>query len=146
LRLNREEDFRAGLDILAPFFEAWEYQLRDLSPLVDEVGTHYSAQFAWGNHTVTLTHLFGLDSVTYTVGAMSIEHEAYLDALTVRTGAAYPATDNDSIAGYHALLSDLETRMSPFFESPEREFMELAVMHGRRHGHRVSRTDGDSCS
>lgn len=132
MRLNRETDFCAGLDILVPFFEAWDYQLRVFPPVVDGEVTHYSAQFTWGNHTVTLIHLFGLGSVIYTVGAMSIEHEAYLDALTVRTGAAYPATADDPIAGYSALLSDLETRMTPFFESPEREFMELASMHGRR--------------
>jgi hypothetical protein len=130
MRLNREEDFLAGLEILRPFFEERDFELRKFEPYPDKEGVTYSAQFVWGNHTVTLTHMFSLGPVTYSVGRMSIEHTAYLDALGVRKDASFPAFADDSISGYSALLQDLETRLTPFFEEPDREFMELAAKHG----------------
>jgi len=132
VRQNREEDFRAGLEVLMPFFEARDFGLRVYPPFLAEEGTYFSAQFTWGNHAVTLVHLLDLGSVTYSIGAVSMEHEAYLDALRVKRGAAFPAADDDSVSGYAALLSDLETRMTPFFEEPDRDFVELAAVHGRQ--------------
>jgi len=132
VRLNREEDFLAGIEILEPFFAAQDFQLRVYPPFRDKEGTFYFAQFVQGNHAVTLEHLASLGPVTYSVGSMSIRHEDYLDALGVRIGAAFPAFASDSATGYSALLSDLESRMTPFFEAPDREFMEIAEVHGRR--------------
>jgi len=131
---NREDDFLAGLALLTPFFEEQGYELQVYPPYAAEEGTYYFARFFWGNHSVTLVHADGLERVTYTVGGMSIEHEAYLDALAVRMGSSFPADSgsDDPLAGYRGLLGDLETRITPFFEFPEREFMEFAATHGRR--------------
>lgn len=131
-RLYREQDFLAGLEVLKPFFEERDFELLIRPPFIDAEGTYYSAQFVWGNHAVTLVHLFGLGPVTYTVGGMSIEHLAYLEALGIRNAAAFPTADDDSLSGYNALLQDLENRLTPFFEEPDREFMELASTHGER--------------
>lgn len=131
---NSQDDFLAGLAVLTPFFEEQGYELQVYPPYVDDDGTYYFARYFWGNHSVTLVHADGLDRVTYTVGGMSMEHEAYLDALTVRLGSAFPAavSADDPLSGYRGLLGDLETRITPFFEFPEREFMEYAVTYGRR--------------
>ena len=132
MRRNREEDFRAGLEILEPFLAELDFALKVLPATRAAEGTCYSALFVWGNHAVTLTHLFGLDSVTYSVGMMSVEHTRYLDALGVREGAGFPVTADDPLAGYHALLGDLESRLMPFFEEPDREFMDIAAIWGQR--------------
>jgi hypothetical protein len=131
VRHNREEDFRAGLQALVPFFEEQDFTLKVRPPHLGDEGTYYSAQFTWGNHAVTLIHLFGLGAVTYSVGGMSIDHVAYLEALGAGEGAAFPVADDDPLSGYRALLSDLETRMKPFFEEPDREFMDIAASHGQ---------------
>jgi hypothetical protein len=130
--VNREEDFRAGIELLTPLFEQQDFALKLRDPFDAEDGTYYSAQFVWGNHAVTLVHHFGLSSVTYSVGAMLVEHEAYLVALGVRPDAGYPTQSDDPIAGYRGLLGDLEGRLRPYFEEPDREFMEIAEAHGRR--------------
>lgn len=129
---NREEDFVAGLDILTPFFEAEGFELVVHPPHTAEAGAFYSAQFVWSGRAVTLVHLFDLESVTYSIGQMMIEHSAYLDALGGRRDSSFPPSARESLAGYAALLSDLETRMTPFFEEPDRDFFEIAALHGER--------------
>jgi hypothetical protein len=128
---THEHDFLTGLQILAPYFEAQDFELRVYPPLAGQDGTIYFAQFVWGNHAVTLQHHRALGPVTYSVGAMSLTHEEYLAALGVAMGAAFPPDHAGGVAGYSALLSDLESRLSPFFEAPDREFTELASLHGR---------------
>lgn len=123
---NDEADFLAGLEVLRPFFEEYDFDLRAQPPRENDAGTAYSAQFVWGNHRVTLVHRAVLRSVTYTIGTTSLEHASYLEALGVRQDAAFPPKSDDPAAGYVALLSDLHSRMMPFFEEPDREFMELA--------------------
>lgn len=132
MRRNREEDFRAGLELLSPFFEAEGFDLVVYPPHEDDAGTFYSAQFTWSGRAVTLVHLFDLESVTYSIGQMMIEHSAYLDALGVKRDAAFPPSAEEPLAGYTALLSDLESRMTPFFVEPDRDFFEIAALHGKR--------------
>lgn len=133
MRRNSEDDFHAGLEALRPFFTDWDYELKIHPPHHAEDGVYHSAQFIWGSHAVTLIHHFGLGPVTYTVGAMTVEHTAYLEALGVRVDSAFPVSDDDDpVAGYHALLSDLESRLMPYFEEPDREFMEVAATYGHR--------------
>jgi hypothetical protein len=131
---SQEREFKAGLEILSPFFDARDFDLRIYPPVPDGGGTVYSAQFVWGNHSVTLIHRASLSDVAYSIGAMSIEHAAYLQALGVLMGATFPALTDDPLEDYRGLLADLEERVTPFFEEPDRDFMEIAEIHGHR-GH-----------
>lgn len=128
---HREEEFLAGLAILAPFFQANDFELKVLPSVAEEEGTRFSAQFSWGNHAVTLVQSASLGPVTYSIGGWSLEHTAYLEAMGVQRGATFPACragEGDSaLAGYSALLVDLERLIRPFFEEPDREFIELAT-------------------
>lgn len=130
---NSQDEFHAGLDVLAPYFEAEGFELVIHPPFTHDQETYYSAQFLWGGRAVTLVHRSGLESVVYSIGQMRLEHTAYLEALGVRPDSAYPpAHDADPVAGYAALLSDLESRLRPFIDEPDREFFEIAAMHGER--------------
>jgi hypothetical protein len=130
---TQEHDFMAGLDTLAPFFEARDFDLRIYPPALGNEGEIvYSAQFMWGNHAVTIVHRVGLSDVVYSIGAMWIEHAAYLEALGVLMAAAFPASTDDWREDYRGLLADLEARVTPFFEEPDRDFMEIAELHGHR--------------
>ncbi|PKQ30419.1 MAG: hypothetical protein CVT60_00125 [Actinobacteria bacterium HGW-Actinobacteria-10] len=130
---DSHEDFRAGLDILSPFFEAEGFELVVYPPFAQDESTYLSAQFVWSGRAVTLVHRSGLESVVYSIGQMLVEHTAYLEALGVRPDSAFPpAHDADPAAGYTALLSDLESRLRPFFDEPDREFFEIAAVHGER--------------
>lgn len=132
MRLNREEDFRSGIELLTPFFEEHDFELNVYPSSPGADGDYYSAQFVWSMRAVTIVHRFGLEAVTYSIGQWCLDHAAYLDALNVREGSAFPAQDEDPVAGYRALLSDFETRLRPFFEEPDREFIEIAMVQGTR--------------
>lgn len=129
---STEADFLAGLRVLTPFFEERDFALRIHPTHHDDEGEHFFARFAWGNHLVTIRHARSLEAVTYSIGSMSMEHDAYLEALAVTLGSAFSASIDDPIGAYQALLGDLETHITPFFECPDREFFELAMLHGRR--------------
>ena len=45
MRPNSEADFLAGIEILIPFFESQDFQLRVYPPFQAEEGTFYFAQF-----------------------------------------------------------------------------------------------------
>ncbi|MHB9003655.1 MAG: hypothetical protein ACYC6C_06265 [Coriobacteriia bacterium] len=130
---NLQDDFRAGLEILSPFFDAEGFELVVHPPFTDDSGTYYPAQYLWSGRAVTLVHRFGLESVVYSIGQMVVEHTAYLEALGVRPDSAFPpADDADPVAGYAALLGDIESRLRPFFDEPDREFFEIAMTYGER--------------
>lgn len=127
-----EADFHAGLELLTPFLEERDFELIVHPPLADDEQTFYSAQYVWSSRAITLIHLHGLASVTYSIGQWCLEHVPYLEALGVREDSAFPPAIDDPLAGYRALLNDFETRLAPFFDEPDREFIELAQMHGQR--------------
>lgn len=121
-----QERFVTGLEVLRPFLESLDYRLETVLD-AEEPGT-CRARFNDGRRSIFLTHDEGLRLVVYSIGRFSIEHTAYLDALGVRLGAAFPPLD--PAEGYSALLLDLQDLLVPFFEFPDRDFIEIAQLHG----------------
>lgn len=127
---DRQEVFEQGLALLVPFFEELDFVL--IAAPCDPDVASCRAQFSWGHHLVSLSHGTRLDQVIYTIGTASIEHGAYLRALGVEHDARFTGGAIEGVDAYEALLGDLQSRLMPYFESPDREFMELAEVHGFR--------------
>lgn len=125
-RYNKREDFEAGLAILGPFFDSLGYSRAIADAFRDKEGDFYSARFTLRPRSVEVHHLYSLGPVIYRIGDFYIEHTPYLEALGMATAAHYPCYDDDSRAGYSALLHDLRTLLSPFFTSSQAEFSQIA--------------------
>jgi hypothetical protein len=125
-RYNKREDFEAGLQIITPFFDSLGYSRTIAEPFWDKEGNFFSATFSKQPRSVEVHHLFSLGPVIYRIGGHFIEHTPYLEALGVASSAHYPSYDDDSRAGYPALLYDLRTLLSPFFTSSPEEFSRIA--------------------
>jgi hypothetical protein len=131
-RYNKRKDFEAGLEHISPFFNSLGYSRTIAKPFREKEGVFYSATFKSRPRLVELHHLYSLGPVIYRVGNYFIEHTPYLEALGVASSAHYPSYDDDSRAGYPALLHDLRTLLSPFFASSEEEFSQIASPFMRR--------------
>jgi len=125
-RYNKREDFEAGLGVLTPFFISVGYSRTIADAFRDKEGDFFSARFTLQPRSVEVHHLFSLGPVIYRIGDIHIEHTPYLDALGTASSAHYPSYDDDSRAGYPALLHDLRTLLSPFFTSSQEEFSRIA--------------------
>jgi hypothetical protein len=125
-RYNKREDFEAGLEVLGPFFDSLGYARTIADAFRDKEGDFYSASFTLLPRSVEVQHLYSLGPVIYRIGDFYIEHTPYLEALGMATSAHYPCYDDDSRAGYRALLHDLRTLLSPFFTSSQEEFSQIA--------------------
>ena len=125
-RYNKQEDFEFGLAQVAPFFESLGFSLSRGEPYIDKAGTSYSAHFSRSPHSVELNHLYSLGPVIYSIREFSVEHTAYIQALSVTGAAQFPCFADDSISGYPALLHDLENLLPPFFVGPEDDFVAIA--------------------
>ena len=125
-RYSKPEDFEAGLAIVIPFFESRGFSRTIAKPFEDKDGWLLSATFSRGQRSVELHHQYSLGPVRYRIGDLSIEHLAYLEALGLASKAHYPTYEDDSHAGYPAILHDLEKLLSPFFEGSEQDFIEIA--------------------
>ena len=125
-RYNKREDFEAGLEVLGPFFDSLGYSRTVADDFRDKEGDFYSAAFTLLPRSVEVHHLYSLGPVIYRIGDFHIEHTPYLEALGVGSSAKYPSYDDDSRAGYPALLHDLRTLASPFFTSSQEEFSRIA--------------------
>jgi len=127
-RYNKREDFEAGLQVLGPFFDSLGYACTVADGFRDKEGDFYSAAFTLLPRTVEVHHLYSLGPVIYRMGDFHIEHTPYLEALGLATSARYPSYDDDSRAGYRALLYDLGTLLSPFFTISQEEFLRIASL------------------
>jgi len=125
-RYNKREDFEAGLEQICPFFDSSGYSRTIAEPFRDKEGVFYSASFTLPPRSVEVHHLYSLGPVIYRIGEFFIEHTPYLEALGVASSAHYPSYDDDSRAGYAALLQDLRTLLAPFFTSSEETFSRVA--------------------
>jgi hypothetical protein len=136
-RYNKREDFDAGLEVLSPFFDSLGY-LRTISePFRDKEGDFFTATFSQQPRSVEVHHLYSLGPVIYRMGEYFIEHSPYLDALGVASSAHYPSFDDDSRAGYPALVHDLQSLLSPFFTGSPEEFSRVATPFMERQRQRV---------
>jgi hypothetical protein len=113
-RYNKPEDFEAGLRVITPFFVSLGYALEVAPPYYDR-GYLLAASFQLPPRTVEVHHQFSLGPVIYRMGDFFIEHTPYLEALGVASSAHYPTYEDNSQAGYPALLHDLQHLLSPFF-------------------------------
>ena len=84
-----------------------------------------SATFSKGTRSVELHHLYSLGPVRYRMGDYVIEHSPYLEALALAAQAHYPTYEDNSYAGYPALLHDLQQLLSAFFQGSEEEFIDI---------------------
>jgi hypothetical protein len=125
-RYNQREDFEAGLEVLRPFFDSLGYSLAIADAFRDKEGDFYSARFTLLPRSVEVHHLYSLGPVIYRIGDCYIEHTPYLEALGMAASAHYPCYDDDSRAGYAALLHDLRTSLSCFFTSSPEAFSQIA--------------------
>ena len=125
-RYNRKEDFELGLNQLVPFFESVGFSLFRGEPSIDREGTSYSARFVRSPRAVELNHLYSLGPVIYSIRKFSVEHTFYVQELGAIAAAQFPCFVDNSIAGYPALLHDLENLLSPFFTGPENDFIAIA--------------------
>jgi len=126
-RYSKPEDFEAGLAVVSPLFESKGYTLKMAEPIWDKEGCFCSATFSKDTRSVELRHLYSLGPVRYRIGGYALEHLPYLEALGVASNAEYPTFEDNSHAGYPALLHDLQNLLSPFFDGPEQDFIELAA-------------------
>ena len=125
-RYNKQQDFEDGLAQLASFFDSRGFSVSRAKPSREQEGTFYSARFIRPPRSVSITHLYSLGPVIYSISEFSVEHAFYTTALGVSSVAHYPSYEDDSVSGYPALLSDLETVVSPFFTGPEQDFIAIA--------------------
>ena len=125
-RYNKRQDFDVGLEVISPFFDSLGYSRAIAEPFWDKEGNFFSATFSQQPRSVEVHHLFSLGPVLYRIGGYFIEHTPYVEALGVASSAQYPSYDDDSSAGYPALLHDLRTLLSPFFTSSQEEFSRIA--------------------
>jgi len=125
-RYNKREDFEAGLEVLGPFFHSLGYSRTVAEPFRDKEGDCYSATFKLRPRSIEVHHLYSLGPVIYRIGDFHIAHTPYLEALGTASSAHNPSYDDDSRAGYPALLHDLRTLLSPFSTSSPEEFPRLS--------------------
>jgi hypothetical protein len=125
-RYSKPEDFDTGLAVLSPFFESRGFTLTRAKPFVDRDGYILKATFLRAPRAVEFEHQYSLGRVVYHMGDFSIEHTPYLEALGVALKARYPTYEDNSHAGYPALLHDLQNLLTPFFEGSERDFIDVA--------------------
>jgi hypothetical protein len=137
-RYNKREDFDAGLEVITPFFDSLGYSRTIAEPFRDKEGNFFSATFSQRPRSIEIHHLFSLGPVIYRIGEHFIEHSPYLEALGVASSAHYPSYDDDSRAGYPALLHDLRSLLSPFFTSSQEEFSRIASPFMERQCQRAS--------
>ena len=125
-KYSKPRDFDAGLAVLSPFFESRGFTLTRARPFHDRDGYILKATFLRAPRAVELEHQWSLGRVGYHIGDFSIEHPPYLEALGIASKACYPTYEDNSNAGYPALLEDLQTLVTPFFEGSDRDFIEIA--------------------
>jgi hypothetical protein len=128
-RYNKQQDFENGLAQLEPFFQSHGFSMFRSEPYRDNEGIYYSVRFSRSPRSVALTHLYSVGPVIYSIGESSVEHSFYTEALGVSCAAQFPSFGDDSTSGYPALLHDLKTVLSPFFTSPDADFIAIATRY-----------------
>lgn len=126
MRQDPESLLALGREILDPVLDPAGFRFVQGASGTGSGGTFTRGEYRRGDRRLELHVRRSLGLVRYHVGAASLGHEEYVDALAgPRAPRDYPGFSDDPMAGFQHLRADLESYGAMFLEGPDEDFLRL---------------------
>ncbi len=118
---------RAGCQILDPIMNRYGFPFVEGLSGQGSGGSFASGEYVRGDRRLELHFRHSLGLVTYHIGAFSLSHVAYMQALGKRGHHRYPGFSGDPLDGFRHLRHDLEHYCTDFLSGPGDAFRDCVA-------------------
>src|SRR5215475_6069535 len=120
---NPSEILSRGCTILDTVLTTHGFKLAVITSGKGSGGSYAVATFANGKRKLEIHYRYSLGLVTYHVGALALDHEAFMRALVgSKGGNKYPCFSDDPFEAFRGLTHDIEKFAGAFLSGDEIEF------------------------